>query len=340
MRRNQTGYRPTRPLQRIRPLPPIRNTRRRPTRYQLRPLSTGEILDRTFTLYRARFWLYAGLASISAILTVVVGIAQRIIMDQQGVTAAARTSPAALGGRLGIVYAISTVGGLLSFLAYSITHAAISSAVFASYLGHPTSFATAWNAIKAHWLRFPLIALWQFWSATWVFFALFLPSLILLVVGATGLKVLGGFLIFLAFGSLFYGIFAYLRNTLAVPAAVMENLPVRAAMRRSKTLAAGSKGRIFLLLLLLFALYFVAGAIQAPFGFMLLAARSATHVLAEAVTLLITFLTGAVIGPVGAIGLTLFYIDERVRKEGFDIEFLMQETPAPIPSPTSDPELG
>ena len=34
--------------------------------YELRPLSLGEILDRTFTLYRKRFWLFAGLAVVSA----------------------------------------------------------------------------------------------------------------------------------------------------------------------------------------------------------------------------------------------------------------------------------
>jgi hypothetical protein len=35
-------------------------------RHELRPLTTGEVLDRTFFLYRSNFWLYAGLASIAA----------------------------------------------------------------------------------------------------------------------------------------------------------------------------------------------------------------------------------------------------------------------------------
>ena len=37
-----------------------------PVRHELRPLTTGEILDRTFFLYRSNFWLYVGLASIAA----------------------------------------------------------------------------------------------------------------------------------------------------------------------------------------------------------------------------------------------------------------------------------
>src|ERR1700731_1389066 len=35
-------------------------------RHELRPLTTGEVLDRTFFLYRSNFWLYVGLASIAA----------------------------------------------------------------------------------------------------------------------------------------------------------------------------------------------------------------------------------------------------------------------------------
>ena len=50
-----------------------------------------------------------------------------------------------------------------------------------------------------------------------------------------------------------------------------------------------------------------------------------------------SFLTSALIGPIYAIGLTLFYYDQRIRKEGFDIEWMMQaaglspqiELPAP-----------
>jgi hypothetical protein len=38
----------------------------------------------------------------------------------------------------------------------------------------------------------------------------------------------------------------------------------------------------------------------------------------------VAFLTNTFIGPMYAIGLTLFYYDQRVRKEGYDIEWMMQ----------------
>ena len=31
-------------------------------RFELRPLSLGEVLDRTFAFYRSRFWLFAGIS--------------------------------------------------------------------------------------------------------------------------------------------------------------------------------------------------------------------------------------------------------------------------------------
>jgi len=37
-----------------------------------------------------------------------------------------------------------------------------------------------------------------------------------------------------------------------------------------------------------------------------------------------TFVVNTLIGPIYATGLTLFYYDQRIRKEGFDIEWMMQ----------------
>ena len=71
---------------------------------------------------------------------------------------------------------------------------------------------------------------------------------------------------------------------------------------------------------------------------------------------IVGFFTNSFIGPMYATGLTLFYYDQRVRKEGYDIEWMMEaagmgraalpvETqPAPEPSEPSPnpgaPELG
>jgi hypothetical protein len=50
------------------------------------------------------------------------------------------------------------------------------------------------------------------------------------------------------------------------------------------------------------------------------------------------FFTNTFLGPIWATGITLFYYDQRVRKEGYDIEWLMQAAgltpPPPVDLPT------
>jgi hypothetical protein len=48
------------------------------------------------------------------------------------------------------------------------------------------------------------------------------------------------------------------------------------------------------------------------------------------------FLSRLLVGPVAAIALCLFYFDERVRHEGFDIEFLMLRTGPPPANPPAE----
>jgi hypothetical protein len=298
------------------PPPPV-------ARHELRPLSTGEILDRTFYLYRSRFWLYVGLSSFAAGVSVLGTIGKLAYLHFKAPVAAGAASAMLVGS----VFVI--LGTILSFVAYSVTQAATVSAVSSIYLGEETSIGAAFRAVRRHWLRYCLIALWQAWSGGWIFMLLFVPALVIPGLGITSLNWLVGLMMFGAFGSLIYGIIAYLRNSLAVPAAVVEDLRVRAAMARSKYLVAGRKGRIFLLFLLLGALYMVAGMMQFPFAVLILHSRSAEHVLVQILSLVVAFLCNALVGPVGAIALCLFYIDERVRKEAFDIEFLMNKTVRP-----------
>jgi hypothetical protein len=218
------------------------------------------------------------------------------------------------------------VGAILYFAVYSVTHAATVSAVSSIYLGEQTSMSKAFAAVKGHWLRYCLIALWQSWSAGWVFVLMIVPVVVMARLGLRNLNGLIAFLVFFAIGGLVFGLIAYIRNSLAIPAAVMEDLGVRRAMRRSKQLVAGRKGRIVLLLLLLFVLYCVAGVLQIPFSILLLHSRSAEHIVGQFISLMVAFLCSSLIGPVASIALCLFYVDERVRREAFDIEFLMDKT--------------
>jgi hypothetical protein len=103
-------------------------------------------------------------------------------------------------------------------------------------------------------------------------------------------------------------------------------------------LSLGSRGRIFVLGLLVYA---VRVLLEILFGFPILALAFKHPGQPLPMGWLIVqqigvFLTNAFIGPIYAIGLTLFYYDQRIRKEGFDIEWMMQAaslTPSVPPTP-------
>ena len=88
----------------------------------------------------------------------------------------------------------------------------------------------------------------------------------------------------------------------------------------------GARGRIFVLGLLVFAVRFLLGALLG-FPFLFFAIKHPGHQVPLALLALqqvAAFFTNTFIGPIYSTGLTLFYYDQRVRKEGYDIEMMMQ----------------
>lgn len=305
--------------------------------FELRPLSLGEILDRTFALYRSRFWLFAGISAVSASVQVAVqafSLAGIHALVRSGAWSAALTAPGgptpplALGGLLQ-VQGSAYLAALVFFLIASVTQAATSLAMSQVYLGQPASARAALRAAFRHGGRWISIALWMAGSFLWLPLVMLVPGLFLLAFGARAgsavLPVLGGVLVFTGvFAAFPVGFFFYLRNSLAIPAAVVERLGVRSTMRRSKALAKGTKGRIFVVLLITACLYAVVGVLESPASVLILLAPKQEHYLAQGFTLLISFLGRTVVAPVALIGLTLVYFDQRVRKEALDLELLLE----------------
>ncbi len=297
-------------------------------RYDLRPLAVGEILDRIFSMYRANFWLLAGLSAVSA--GVSVGISMVRVTYLHFAAIGIRSPSYTL-----VIAAFSIAQVVLYLIAYSLTLASTTSAVNALYLGETTSMGRALRTARRLWLRCLGVSIWQTWSGIWIMMALIIPfSLSFAIPGirGAGVAVLGVFLVLAMIAAGIYGVIAYLRNSLAIPAAVIEDLGVRAAMRRSKRLATGRIGRIFLLILLVYALTMTAAVIQIPLAFVLLRAHATEQFVLQGLVLAINFVVTTVVGPIAAIGLCLFYFDERVRREGFDIDFLLHSASLGLPA--------
>lgn len=323
----------------VRPAPPVEASGtawsgRGPARFELRPLSLGEVLDRTFALYRSRFWLFAGISMIAASVNVVgqaisLANAQRLaahaVFAPTANPATALLNLRAVGAAQLPAYLVMIVLVLVS----AVTQAATALALTKVYLERPTSVQDVFRAVGPRWYRWIGIAIWQAGSMLWVPLAALVPAILLLGLGTrsnnTGLIVIGGLLALIAIlGGFPVGFILYLRNALAVPAAVTEGLTIRPAMRRSKVLAAGTKGRIFVVLLIAGCLLEVVAVLQTPLAMLMMLTPQHQHYVARAIALLITFVGDSAVAPVALIGLTLVYFDQRVRKEALDLELLLE----------------
>ena len=113
---------------------------------ELRPLSLGEILDRTFQLYRSHFLMFVGISMVTAAIDFVWKLIQtgitRVLVHHIAVTA------------LGVVSSgFAFVNLFVYTVASAVAIAATCRAVSAIYLGQSTSMIQAYGEIRAHWVR-------------------------------------------------------------------------------------------------------------------------------------------------------------------------------------------
>lgn len=310
---------------------PIATPPQSPILRDLRPLSLGEILDRTFSVYRSRFWLFAGIAAIYSITALVLQLlnllARHFMIARYGFT----------NGNVASIFGGSLML-LLLLVPYAVTEAGTVYALSEVYLGNGTSAKAAVQATIGRWYRYIGIAFWVGFSGFWAPLLLWIPGFIIIfALRSSGLAWLGGLLFFLGCCTLPYTIWAVFRNLLAIQASVVEKADVRTAMRRSKVLTRGAKGRIFVVLLIVWALTMTAGMLQMPLTLVVLKSPLQEHNLIQSTTLVINALAQMIVIPIGLIGLSLLYFDQRVRQEGFDLLLLLgPELPAqPVAPPTA-----
>jgi hypothetical protein len=321
---------------------------------QLRPMALGEILDRTAELYRSHFLLFAGLSAIFACAMLAVQLfylRSLYLLGYPNIIAHWQWGTAS----------VAVIEALVILMLAGLSIAANNRAVAWVYMDRPASIRAAAKSVLPRlrtylWLMtITGLRAWTPFAALYVAFFVvalsFLPrgaftnpnamqsvaqqNPAAIIAAGMGMLILAP--LFLLAGA--YGIWMSLRYSLAVPACVVEELPASGAIKRSIQLSLGSRGRIFVLGLLVCAVRMILGLL---FGFPLIALAikhpGQTLPLGWLMIQQIgVFLSHTLIGPIYSIGLTLFYYDQRVRKEGFDIEWMMlaaglsphSEMPAP-----------
>lgn len=316
--------------------------------FELRPLTLGELLDRAFTLYRRNFWLFAGIMAIPSALLVPFTM---LFRSNQSVGAAGATpSPSAVLWLVLVVVAFVVVFWIL----YSVAIGAATFAVSQSYLGKTSTVRGAygkvrskiwriWGAVVVAWLRVVGMMLLFMMGAGIVIGIL---AAILAVLGRGGPRqIIGGVLIagvVLAYLAAFIlGAVWALRYAVSIPALLLEDLGSLASLRRSVQLTQERRWQIFVAVLLATIIAYIGILVfQGPFFVTMLFAQRAGQVPAwMSFTSAVSGAIGsAITGPVLIIVLVLLYYDTRIRKEAFDLQFMMStlDQPAPVqgsPSP-------
>jgi uncharacterized membrane protein len=273
---------------------PVRVTTVFPEAYMadldLRPLSLGEILDRTFTLYRNNFLLFVGITAIPQLLVLGMHLVQIFVVG----TGKLKNVSAALMV-IGVILAV--VGVVVYLVAYLFAQGGAVYAVSELYLGRSTTIGESLRRMRGQ------------------------------AANLFGVSMLNGLAIFFGFILLVIpGIYAACRLITCIPAALLEDLGARESLERSFALTKGFAGRSFVIYLLYVALLYAAILLFVfPFGIAVgMSARNPEMVrIWMAASQVGGFFATVLITPIFTIAAAVFYYDLRVRKEAFDLQLMM-----------------
>ena len=302
----------------------------------LRPMNLGEILDRTFAIYRKKFLLFVGIAALPATVMLAIHIVDIgwVHTDRLfGVTDATQGGKIALSWLL--AYGYYHISGFLALLFLPSFVRLASCEVF----GERTTIVASLRFALARWRRYLWLAFLK-WTAV-----LILPEALAFGVffgigtledklGLLGdspdafaivtllLPIPAGIILFLWAGA---------SLSLVFPAAALEEISAWKSLRRSWKLTKGSRGRIFVAWIMVFACAMVLELLAAFLiwwiATLLYAGRNYAGFNRQVYTVVSYFfyaMIAAVVGPLYPIAVTLFYFDQRVRQEGFDVEMMME----------------
>lgn len=268
--------------------------------WELRPLSLGEILDRTFSLYRRNFLLFLGIAAIPHLLVLGLNLVQVLLLKTPGTTPQVPASQYQAGAASSIL-AFGIVGGIIALIIYFVTFLFAQGgtiyAVSDLYLGRTTTIGASLSRMKGQ--------LGNLFGVMFLNGAATIIACIFLIIP---------------------GIYVACRLCTCIPAALLEDLGARESLERSFALTKDNAGRAFVIYLLYFALLYAAIFLfLMPFG--VLAAFSAKDPsMLRWTTAMVhvgNFFATVLVSPFILIATSVFYYDLRVRKEAFDLQVMM-----------------
>ena len=318
------------------------------TTVDLRPLSLGEVLDRTFTLYRSHFWLFVGIMALPHVVNVVLNLLiQGILGPVFALPPGLDPQKAGLGEVVkgGGYFVAVLLSGLVGWVLYSLALGATTTALSDVYFDRRATIRGAYRKVQGR--------LWALMGVTFAVMvrfvglaALFFVVFFLLIAIPAAVIGRGSPIVVAVIGLLFFAltvaamIVIMLRYAVAIPALLLENIKARQALKRSVLLTKGQKARLFLIFfLMLLMAYVVILILQWPLwtATALIAQKSRqVPVWLSSLTVVAGGIGGALSGPLLMIGFSLLYYDVRIRKEAFDLQMMLSAL-EPVAPPRETP---
>jgi hypothetical protein len=304
----------------------------------IRPSSLGEILDRIVQIYRSNFLLFAGVAAVPTGVLIGVFAIAGVMLGIIGVSARGTMSPELLTGAL--VVLIVLVGAPVGIAATVFSHAGLTRTAVCAYVGERLTIRAAFMSVRPRFWRYlglmilqGLFAVGIPAAAAGILFGV-LGFLASLAGSGSASSIFAGFLVFCVFAAAAVAaIILAIAYSMAMAVSVVEDKTAWDSLTRAMKLSKGTRGRIFLMFLLVWALSFILSMMAyIPTLIIATTVTAMGHgaaygtlalIAAEILNFLINFAIQTLITPVYTIGLVLFYYDQRIRKEGFDIEWMM-----------------
>lgn len=321
----------------------------------LRPSTLGDILDHTVQLYRSNFWLFAGTAALPLVLALVLLIPALAIFAIPGF-ASGTVDLSTIAGVIALLL-ILLLALPLSLAAFTFSIAGLTHAAVSVHRGQKPTIRAALKSVRPRFWTYLWCLLLQWILAVLIPIGVaeaFVVPLIYWISHAGGQLASGlalGFLVFLVVAAAIgVTIWLVLGYAMGMAVCVVEQKSAWQSLKRSWHLSRGTRGRIFVLYLLSAALsmvvmtlsYFLAATI---FVIATLLGNNSTAAAIAIIASAIVYIAGVLcaqiaIVPVSWIALVLFYYDQRIRKEGYDIEWMMQQAGLTQPSFAPPPNGG
>ena len=254
-------------------------------RFELKPLSFGEVIDGAFKILRSNLKLFLGTTLVFE-LPSMWGAA---MMQSTGAQMRAAAAGHLAGARPGLPGGFWLVA-LLVMASYFIMWGTITAATIQVITGEETSFGKAFRRFRT-------------------------------ILGpALGTSFIFGIAtILLSFLLVIPGIVYALRRSLFLPVMLVEGKTGPESLDRSRTLVKGGGGRMGRIFVTNLLIVVLGSAFNWGLGMLIPASLRGTFVGA-----FLTMVPQVIITPVYAIALVLIYYDARVRDEGYDLELRAQ----------------